>query len=193
MIPAAWPDADHESSLVIVKQSPAGDTVAEYPARLLPDGAPAPWIVVEAVWTLNAVEVAGLWFRPGDRLLEYFSPITWFNVFAVYAPDGDLRGWYANVTRPVTYDGASNPPRLTWRDLFVDVVMLADRTITVLDEDELAASSLEQNDPETHARVLLTRDHLVDLARAGRFPFVEAGLGSPMVLTAKLMHPGKHD
>jgi predicted RNA-binding protein associated with RNAse of E/G family len=135
--------------------------------------APAPWLVAEARWTMREVATAGLRFMPGDTLHEFFSPDHWFNVFSVFAPDGALRGWYANVTHPATVDFAASPAILTWHDLYVDVILLPDRDPETLDEDELAASGLASTDPGLHARILATRDELLRLARARAFPFHE--------------------
>jgi predicted RNA-binding protein associated with RNAse of E/G family len=107
----------------------------------------------------------------GDELLEYFSPTEWFNAFAVYAPDGELRGWYANVTYPTTIDAATEPPTLGWRDLYLDVVVRQDGTHTLRDEDELEEAALDERDPALLAAILRGRDAILGRLERGQFPF----------------------
>ena len=109
----AWPDGTEPLPLRVVKVAPDGAFVTDYRGEVVPGAAPAPWLCVVAVWDNRLVVLDGLEFHPGDRLLEFFSPTEWFNVFAVHAPDGVLRGWYANVTHPTRFDPATDPPTLT--------------------------------------------------------------------------------
>lgn len=169
----AWPPLPVGTELRIVKVSPEGEEVTTYPGWVTDAGAPGPWIAVRADWVRRVVELDGLRFVPGDRLHEFFSPIDWFNLFSVWAPDGTLRGWYANVTHPTRIDAKTSPPTLYWPDLYVDVIGLPDGRIAVRDEDELAASELLERDPGLHARILATRDELLRRFAAREFPFHE--------------------
>lgn len=168
-----WPAPDAALALRVVKLHPDGHVVTEYPGTLVPDAAPAPWVCVRAVWDNRVVALDGLEFHPGDILLEYFSPVHWFNVFAVHAPgpDGFLRGWYANVTYPTGYDPATAPPTLTWHDLYLDVVAVPDGRITVRDEDELEESGLATADPALHRRIVEAREAILRAIGEGAFPF----------------------
>ncbi len=170
-IPAGWPSGEHPASLRVVKLAPDGTPVTEYPGEVVPGGAPAPWLCVRATWTYKVVALDGLEFHPGDELLEYFSPTEWFNAFAVYAPDGALRGWYANVTYPTTIDPATEPPTLGWRDLYLDVVVRQDGTHTLRDEDELEEAGLAEGDPALLAAILRGRDAILGRLERGGFPF----------------------
>jgi uncharacterized protein len=155
----------------VVKLAPDGSFVTDYPGEVVVGAAPAPWLCVRAVWDNRLVVLDGLAFHPGDVLLEYFSPSAWFNAFAVHAPDGARRGWYANVTHPARFDPAANPPTLTWHDLFVDVVAVPGAPPVVRDEDELAASGLAAIDPHLHAAIGCGRDAILAGLAAGAFPF----------------------
>ncbi|MGI8476681.1 MAG: DUF402 domain-containing protein [Thermomicrobiales bacterium] len=147
-----------------------------YPGWIVDAGAPGPWIAARADWVKRVVEMDGLRFVPGDRLHEFFSPLHPFNVFSVFSPEGELHGWYANVTHPTTIDCSTEPPTLRWHDLYLDVIVLPDGAITVRDEDELDESRLIEHEPELHALILATKDHLVELARRLAFPFHERTL-----------------
>src|SRR5262245_23755898 len=106
---AAWAALRPGQALTVVKLDPDGAEVARYDGTVVAAGAP-PWVAVRAVWTRRLVELDGLRFVPGDTLIEYFSPVDLFNGFAVYAPDGGFRGWYANVTYPTRLGPATDPP-----------------------------------------------------------------------------------
>jgi protein associated with RNAse G/E len=169
--PPSWPAVPPGAEFEVIKRAPDGDVVATYPATAIASAAPAPWIALAATWTHGNVELDGLRFVPGDRLIEYFSPRDPYNAFVVFAPDGALRGWYANVTYPAALDRRDGRLTLTWHDLYVDLVMLPDGRITIRDEDELAASGLAALDPPLHAAILAVRDRLRHLAARRAFPF----------------------
>jgi predicted RNA-binding protein associated with RNAse of E/G family len=171
--PESWPDIPPGTAIEVVKRSPDGAVAATYPATSIETDAPAPWIALAAVWTHGFVDLDGLRFVPDDRLIEYFSPRDPYNAFVVYAPDGALRGWYANVTYPAALERRDGRLTLTWRDLYVDLVLLPDGRITIRDEDELADSGLARRDPALHAAILAARDRLIDLAERRAFPFAD--------------------
>ena len=168
-----WSALETGMPLEIVKLAPDGSVAARYPGVII-DANPAPtWITVRTTWTMRETEMDGLRFVPGDELHEFFSPDHGFNVFSAFSPEGDLRGWYANVARPAWIDVTTVPPILFWHDLYVDLILLPDGAPVVRDEDELAVSNLASSDPELHAAILKTRDELIALAEARAFPFNE--------------------
>lgn len=169
-----WPDPDTARQLTVVKLDPAGRRVTDYPGTVVPTRLPPPWIAVKAVWRNRLVALDGLEFHPGDTLIEYFSPEAWFNLFAVHAPGGRLRGWYANVTYPARYDPTTTPPTLTWHDLFVDVIVVPGRPPVVRDEDELAAAAVAVDEPDLYDRILAARDEMLARIAVGEFPFATA-------------------
>lgn len=167
----AWPTLQPGTALTVVKLAPDGSEVTRYPGRVIEIGAPPPWLAVEARWVNRQVDLDGLSFVPGDTLHEFFSPVDRFNVFAVFAPAGHLRGWYANITHPTTLDSTTDPLTLTWHDLFLDVVALPRGPVTIRDEDELAEADLASADPELYAAILEARDDILRRVAAGHFPF----------------------
>lgn len=168
---AAWPDFPAGTAVTVVKRAPDGTEVTRYPGRVRASGDVRPWIVVEARWTNRQVDLDGLSFVPDDVLLEWFSPNDPFNAFAVYAPDGTLRGWYANVTYPATVDLTTAPVTLTWHDLYLDVIALPDGTTVVRDEDELEEAGLASSKPELHQAILAAKDEILRLIATGLRPF----------------------
>ena len=171
--PPSWPPVGPGVALTVVKLSPDGLEAARYRGVVMAAKAPAPWLAVSARWLNPRVDLDGLAFVTGDTLREYFSPADRFNAFAVFAPDGRLRGWYANVTHPTRLDLTTDPPTLTWHDLYLDVVALPDGTVTVRDEDELEAAAVAAHEPALHATILAARDEILRRVARRAFPFHE--------------------
>lgn len=157
--------------VMVVKLAPDGSEVTRYPGEVVEAGVAAPWLAVRARWVNRAVELDGLRFEPGDTLDEFFSPRHHFNVFAVFAPDGGLRGWYGNVTHPARLDATSEPPTVVWHDLYVDLVALVSGRATIRDEDELAAAGVAEREPALAATIAAARDELVARFGQRRIPF----------------------
>ena len=158
---SSWSTLTVGDPLIIVKAAPDGSEVARYPGTVVAQADPEGWLVARAVWTYRQIDVAGLTFCPEDVLAEWFSPRHDFNAFAIHAVDGAFKGWYANVTYPARLSAAESPPTLTWRDLYLDVIVLPDGSAIVCDEDELAASGLALSDPPLHARILRARSEIL--------------------------------
>src|SRR4051794_30960678 len=121
-----WPRIAAGTPLIIVKLDPNGREVTRYPGVVIHAGESEPWVAAQAVWVSREYDLNGLKFIAGDTLHEFFSPTDWFNLFSVFSPEGQLRGWYANVTYPTRLDAASDPFTLFWHDLYIDVIGLPD-------------------------------------------------------------------
>ena len=149
--------------LTVVKRAPDGSEVARYAAHVVHTHAPSPWIEVEAVWTQRTVDVAGLLFQPGDTLREFFSAVHPFNAFALRSPSDRLKGWYGNATFPafLVSERSTSALTLVWHDLYLDVVILADGTVTPLDDDELAASGIPESHPGLARAIEAARRDLI--------------------------------
>jgi hypothetical protein len=171
VMPPGWNTLTPGTKLTIVKQAPDGHEVARYSGHVLTHQTGDGWIAARATWTYRAVGVDGLWFRPGDTLDEYFSASEWFNAFLVVAPNGERRGWYANVTYPVELKVDLAGPLLVWRDLYIDVIVRGDGTVAVQDEDELADANLAQRAPNVYKKILATRDLILGRIQEGSYPF----------------------
>ena len=174
--PPPWQDLAAGTAIDIVKLAPDGGHVVTYPGTVLASGLPGGWTVTEAKWVKRPVDLDGLIFHTGDRLIESFSPETPFNCFAVYDPDtGRLRGWYANVTYPARLESGAGRPRLTWHDLYLDLIARPDGFRSVRDRDELDASGLADSDPDLYRAILAAGERLRDLIQGFRPPFAFNG------------------
>lgn len=171
--PPNWTILPPGTEFAVVKLAPDGSEATRYIAHVLAEDVAPPWVALGATWIRDTVHLDGLDFQPGDTMLEYFSPAHWFNAFAVYGPDGEHRGWYANVTYPATIDPAQDPPVLTWHDLYLDLILLPDGSITIRDEDELEVAGLAGTEPELYTAIQEAAAELRRRAEARVFPFHE--------------------
>jgi hypothetical protein len=125
-------------------------------------------ILLHAEWEMNMVDRGYVTFEPGDYLYEHFYSDRWYNVFELHGTEGDLKGWYCNLTRPAVFGVDSIDSEDLELDLFVSP---ARRHLLVLDEDEYAELGLEHTDPEAHMAVLHALEELKALAAQGAEPF----------------------
>ena len=123
-------------------------------------------IVLRAPFNVDVVELGYTTFRRGDEFVEFYFWDRWFNVFQVSAPDGTLKGWYANVGLPAELKPALG--ELVYIDLALDVWAEPGGSFVVLDEDEFAALLREYGELADAAR--RGRSELIQLAEARRLP-----------------------
>src|SRR5215211_667002 len=126
----------------IVKLRPDGSEATSYDGIELRGAFPEDWRVFRAEWTVGTINAGGLIFEIGDYLHEYFSPTAWFDVFALFASNGRLKGWYGNVTWPTMFEAGPEFETIVWHDLFIDLIGFPDGHFLILDEDELEASEM---------------------------------------------------
>ena len=170
------PQLSPGTPLEIVKLDPDGAHVVTYPGVVLPNPGHPDWLVTEARWTNRTADLDGLVFHTGDRLIESFSTTHPYNCFAVLNPvTNALRGWYANVTYPVRIEPLGDRARVTWHDLYLDVIGTPDGYLSLRDEDELDASGLALRDPALHRAIVTAAHHVMAQVAARSFPFVMVG------------------
>ena len=150
------------SQVVVIKRNLAGREVFRYSGEVVTRSPQA--VLVEARFSRPDLPFHGLTFGQGDRMLEAFYAARWFNIFQIHdRADGALKGWYCNIALPAELEQES----VSFIDLALDLLVLADGRQLVLDEDEFAALNLDE------ARALQARAALADLqglfARSGGF------------------------
>jgi predicted RNA-binding protein associated with RNAse of E/G family len=158
--------------VTVIKLHPDGSSLVRYPGTVLFTELDGDWLAVEAHWTNKHVNAHGLDFLTGDNLVEIFSPTMWFNVFHVFASDGTHRGWYANVTRPTLIESTDREITVTWPDLYLDLIASGEQPPLVCDEDELAESGLERQDPLLYDKIVTTMHEMTAMAQGKKFPFI---------------------
>ncbi|GHH47960.1 hypothetical protein FHS35_005648 [Streptomyces umbrinus] len=155
-------DSPLQLDIVLVK---AGRTKIRYPAELLHDD--GTHVTVRAAWAAAGVRDFGfVRFEPGDVFTEHYWRDRWYAVKEVRGPEGVLKGWYCDITRPASVSGGE----LVVEDLDLDLWRSADGTAVLrLDEDEFAESGLEATDPQAAAAARSALDELELRAREGDF------------------------
>ena len=124
------------------------------------------WITFDALFDRDAVDIAGLQIRRGDRFVETFYFDRWYNIFAIYQKvTNRFKGWYCNIARPALLEGN----HLYAEDLALDLVVLPDRRVTVVDRDEFDALTIPAVD---RLRALEALDDLINLAKNEVDPFI---------------------
>jgi protein associated with RNAse G/E len=95
-------------------------------------------IVLRGVFE-QAVQHEGLGdIAAGTVSHEYFWSDHWYNVFRFVRPDGRLHCHYCNIALPAKW----SERELSFVDLDVDVLVGADNSVKVLDEDEFDANRI---------------------------------------------------
>src|SRR5438105_6058621 len=91
-------------------------------------------IVLHAEFNVDLVERDFATFRRGDVFHEFYYFDRWYNIFQISAPDGTLKGWYANVGLPAQLNPEAGS--LEYIDLALDVWTQPNGEFVVLDQDE---------------------------------------------------------
>ncbi len=120
----------------IRKLDHTGQQVTAYPGRVLRRGAST--IVLRTRWKRAPLDVGYVILEPGDRWAEHFYSDRWYNIFEIRSSEGELKGWYCNVTRPARITAEE----VSAEDLALDLWVAPDGEMLVLDEDEFAELSL---------------------------------------------------
>ncbi|MCE1255561.1 MAG: DUF402 domain-containing protein [Anaerolineae bacterium] len=99
-------------------------------------------LVIEAYFNRDDLPFHGLVFKRNDRFVETYYLKRWYNLFEIHDRDDDnLKCWYCNVAQPVELGEGE----ISFVDLALDVLVYADRSRIVLDEDEFEALNLPAN------------------------------------------------
>lgn len=99
-------------------------------------------VVLEALFNREDTPFHEIVLKNGDRFVEVYYTDRWYNINEIYdRDDNHLKGWYCNVTRPAEIlEG-----EIRYVDLALDLLVYPDGRHLVLDEDEFAALSLDEN------------------------------------------------
>jgi predicted RNA-binding protein associated with RNAse of E/G family len=102
-------------------------------------------ITIEAFFNRSDTPLHGILLREGDRFLETFFFNRWYNIFAMYdRVEGNLKGWYCNITFPAELTGGE----ISYVDLALDLLVFPNGRQLELDYDEFNALDLPLNTQE---------------------------------------------
>ena len=97
-------------------------------------------VILLAIWRGPGEPAVGeIAFTMGDRFLEHYYPGRGYAIWQIERADGDLKGWYCNISTPIVErDGV-----LSFEDLLLDVVVYPDGRHAILDRDEFETARLQ--------------------------------------------------
>lgn len=150
--------------ITVHKRNLQGEIVWSYTGRLLARA--ENFVRLEALFNRDDVLFQGVVLKRGDCFVETFFSDRWYNIFEIHdRDDGQIKGWYCNIGRPLVWDA---PDAISYVDLALDLWVAADGTQSVLDEDEFDALALDKK----------TRQQALDALLALRELFSGEGLNA---------------
>ena len=109
-------------------------------------------LTLEANFNHADVPVMNAMLRQGDRFIETYYTDRWYNIFEIHDRENDrLKGWYCNIGKPVVLEAENE---ISYVDLALDLWVAPDGAQTVLDEEEFAALTMNE-ETRTRARMAL--------------------------------------
>ena len=151
------------NAITIHKLNHEREETFSYPGRVLVRDQRS--VILEAFFSRESMELGYVTLKPGDRFVEHFYSDRWYNIFTIYdADNGQLKGWYCNITRPA--DIADSYIRA--EDLALDYFVQPAGREFILDEDEFAALPLPPEEV-TAARAALAELQTLAAQRTGPF------------------------
>ena len=123
-------------------------------------------IVLRAQFNVDLVDLGFTTFRRGDEFVEFYYWDRCFNVFQISAPDGVLKGWYANVGLPAELNAGAG--ELRYVDLELDAWVHPNGEFIVLDQEEFDTLLLQRADLAESAQ--RGRATLLTLVESGHLP-----------------------
>jgi uncharacterized protein len=126
------------SRMKILKKNLAGEVTWQYDSKELRRDENS--ITVEAFFNRDDLPFQDIVLKRNDRFVETFFTDKWYNIFEIYdRDDGELKGWYCNITKPAVIEDG----HVSYVDLALDLWVSANGRRTVLDEDELEELDLD--------------------------------------------------
>ena len=151
------------NAMTVHKLNHASEETLSYPGRVLARDQRS--VILEAFFNREPMELGYVTLKPGDRFVEYFYSDRWYNVFTIYdADDGQLKGWYCNITRPAAIAEGS----VRAEDLALDYFVQPAGREFILDEDEFVTLPLPPEEVRA-ARAALAELQALAAQRAGPF------------------------
>ncbi len=141
--------------ITVRKLDHTGHQITAYPGEVLRREASS--IILRTAWNQAPMDLGFVLLEPGDRWTEYFYSDRWYNIFEIRAEDGNLKGWYCNITRParILADEVAS------EDLALDLWVAPNGETLVLDEEEFIALRLPPDERAAAGKALLKLQTMV--------------------------------
>ena len=141
--------------VTVRKLDHAGREIAVYRGRVISRDEMR--LLLRTVWSRPDLDMGFVVLETGDGWTEYHFPGRWYNIFEMRTANGELKGWYCNITRPpvVIED------EIRAEDLALDLWVAPDGVVDLLDEDEYAELDLTEAEADAVERALAELQSMV--------------------------------
>lgn len=124
--------------VTVIKLNIGGEETWRYSGRLV--RCTNRGVFLEAYFNREDLPFHEIVMRRGDLFLEVYFNDRWYNLFEIHdVESGQIKGWYANISRPAEFTGRE----IRYVDLALDILIYPDGRQLVLDEDEFAMLNLD--------------------------------------------------
>ncbi|MGI5835625.1 MAG: DUF402 domain-containing protein [Chloroflexota bacterium] len=130
-------------------------------------------VVVDALFNAKSRDLGYMKLETNDLFHEYYYADKWFNIYQVFGSDGNMKGWYCNVTKPALF----SENEVAFVDMVLDVFVYPDGRTLVLDEDEFNEKRKTVYSPEDVQLAEAAVAELLQMVRTRQHPFDEVGQG----------------
>lgn len=138
------------------KINPDGSVKIEYRGTVREDTSEL--ISIDTGWSREELDLGYVVFKPEDRWIETFYRDGWYNVFRIGDAEGNLKGFYMNVTKPPRIEDGF----IDWEDLALDIWVRPDGSYIILDEDEFHDLDL---DGDTREKAMIALNEMIGMIR----------------------------
>ena len=154
------------NEIVVSVQKYDGTEHRRWPARIAKTIGPL--LILDAVFDEEIQHDLLGTIASGTISTEYYWLDRWYNVFRFSDPDQKLKNFYCNINVPPGFDGRV----LSYIDLDIDVLVAADLSYKVLDEDDFEQNAKRYPYPlEVQAQARTALAELIGLIESRSFPF----------------------
>ncbi|MFW3146683.1 MAG: DUF402 domain-containing protein [Thermoplasmatota archaeon] len=116
------------------------------------------YISIDTGWSREPLDLGYVLFQPDDRWVETFYRKRWYNIFRIADRNGELKGFYINITKPPVIGDEI----IQWFDLAIDIWVRTDTSYLVLDMDEFGDLELSESDREKALEALEDAKKMVE-------------------------------
>lgn len=137
--------AERRPTISVLKLDLAGSTTRRYDGRLVRRDDHS--VVLEAPFVIDVEEyvLLDVVLKRGDRFVETYYDNRYYNVYEIFdRDDGQLKGWYCNLSRPAHIASTA----VSWVDLALDLWVWPDGRSEILDQDEFDLLPLDAAERE---------------------------------------------
>jgi protein associated with RNAse G/E len=149
-------DAELAQTISVLKLDVSGSPMRRYDGRLVRRDDHS--VVLEAPFVIDVEQymLLDVVLKRGDRFVETYYDDRYYNVYQIFdRDDGQLKGWYCNLSRPAQIAQTI----VSWVDLALDLWVWPDGRSEILDQDEFDRLPLDAEEREQIGSTVLHLRH----------------------------------